>query len=116
MMSSEADAQITFLERSLLQLNKRQGLGFLVARTVIDKGKLQTTAKTVAGLVLTVGPVMLAWSTTGSDASDSSCALTQQQRNVIQDIVGTFGLDSTCGTNLNIKFSIGAGGELVLVK
>ena len=39
LMSTEADAHITFLEKSLLQLNRRQGLGFLVAKTVIDNGK-----------------------------------------------------------------------------
>ena len=71
LMSTEADKHITFLEKSLLQLNQRQGLGFLVAKTVIDNGKLQRTAKTVAGLVLTIGPVMLAWSTTSNDADGS---------------------------------------------
>ena len=36
LMSTEADAQITFLEKSLLQLNQRQGLGFLVPVDLLE--------------------------------------------------------------------------------
>ena len=110
LMSTEADAQITFLEKSLLQLNQRQGLGFLVARTVIDKGKIQRAAKTVAGLVVTLGPVLLAWSTT---QQTDSCALTEPQRETIKNILESFGLDETCGKNITV--SIGADGEVIVV-
>ena len=48
-------------------LNRGQGLGFLVGNTVIDKGKLQRFAKAVAGLATTIGPVMLAWGVTTFD-------------------------------------------------
>eukprot|EP01043_Picozoa_sp_COSAG02_P062494 COSAG02_NODE_8636_length_2497_cov_2.251043_3_plen_111_part_00 len=110
-MSTEADAQITFLEKSLVQLNRRQGLGFLVARTVIDKGKIQRTAKTVAGLVVTLGPVLLAWSTTENAAHP--CVLTQPQQETIVSLLESFGLDQTCGTNVTV--SIGPSGDLFLV-
>ena len=114
LMSTEADKHITFLEKSLLQLNQRQGLGFLVAKTVIDNGKLQRTAKTVAGLVLTIGPVMLAWATTSSDADGSdSWVLTEPQQETIADILESFGLDQGCGTN--VTFTLGPSGQVVVV-
>ena len=111
LMSTEADAHITFLEKSLLQLNRRQGLGFLVAKTVIDNGKLQRTAKAVAGLVITIGPVMLAWTTTAGSL-DVACTVTTQQEDAIKAVVRSFGFGKTCG--LNITMSIGPDGQLVI--
>ena len=72
----EADAQICVLERALERLNQGQGLGFLVAKTVIDKGKLNRFAKGIAGLVVTAGPVLLAWGATrwGPDGALSNTA------------------------------------------
>ena len=76
----EADAQICVLERALERLNQGQGLGFLVAKTVIDKGKLNRFAKGIAGLVVTAGPVLLAWGATrwGPDGALSNTASARQ--------------------------------------
>ena len=91
--SVEADAVIHVLERSLNNLNLGQGLGFLVAKTVIDKGKLNRFAKGVAGLVVTVGPVLLAWgATTGAYSVEEQCKLSKEQKEVIETVVGGFGL------------------------
>ena len=69
----QADAQICVLERALERLNQGQGLGFLVAKTVIDKGKLNRFAKGIAGLVVTAGPVLLAWGATTNWGPDGAC-------------------------------------------
>ncbi len=78
---------------------------------MIDKGKIQRAAKTVAGLVFTLGPVLLAWSTTENAAH--SCVLTEPQQETIASVIESFGLDQKCGTNVTV--SIGPGGEVVFV-
>ena len=74
----------------------------MVVETIIDKGKLQRVAKGVAGLVVTVGPVLLAWGATTGIAGGSQCALTEQQEGAIRSIVGTFELEQGCGLNVTI--------------
>eukprot|EP01048_Picozoa_sp_COSAG05_P025190 COSAG05_NODE_6292_length_985_cov_1.339729_1_plen_288_part_10 len=98
-----ADSQISVLEKALRNLNKGQGLGFLVARTVIDKGKLNRFAKGVAGLVVTVGPIMLAWGATpaSSRAHQSSCTLSTVQEDSIKAVAETF-INSACAYNLSL--------------
>ena len=98
-----ADSQISVLEKALRNLNQGQGLGFLVVRTVIDKGKLNRFARGVAGLVVTVGPIMLAWSetTTSSRAQQSSCTLSTVQEDSIKAVAETF-INSACAYNVNL--------------
>lgn len=89
-----------------------QGLGFLVGATVIDKGKLQRFARAVAGLVVTIGPLLLAWGVTQIPGHDQVCSLTKQQEFAIKGVVDTFGMEQGCG--LNISVTIGAKGSVII--
>ena len=94
-----------------LPCKQGQGLGFLVAATVIDKGKLQRFARAIAGLVATIGPIMLAWGVTQIADLDHNCALSKQQEVAIKGIVDTFGMEKGCG--LNISVTVGAKGSVI---
>ena len=119
----QADAQICVLERALERLNQGQGLGFLVAKTVIDKGKLNRFAKGIAGLVVTAGPVLLAWGATTNWGPDGACKwhllavqrrldgltprcaaggckLTEEQQDALEAVVEGFGLG--CNATLRV--------------
>ena len=94
-------------------LNRGQGLGFLVGNTVIDKGKLQRFATAVAGLATTIGPVMLAWGVTTFDGQADNghvaaqtartCAVTKQQEAAIASVFETFGFELGCSFNITVN-------------
>jgi hypothetical protein len=77
---------------------------------VIDKGKLNRFAKLVAGLVVTAGPVMLAWGATSHVARDgsSSCRLSEAQEQALEAVATTFVLNDGCF--VNVSLSIDQGG------
>ena len=77
--SQEIHAQITVLEVALSKLNDGQGLGFLVAGIVIDKGKLIFVSRMIGALVVTVGPILVAWGSTWSTAGSGNIATKQGQ-------------------------------------
>lgn len=90
-------------------MNKGQGLGFLVGKTVIDKGKLQQFAKAIAGLASTIGPVMLAWGVTTMDGDSEvmrhaadNCSMTKQQEAALTSVFETFNFEMGCSFNITI--------------
>ena len=92
--------------------NQGQGLGFLVGATVIDKGKLQRFARAVAGLVVTIGPLLLAWGVTQIPGDENVCSLTKQQELAIKGVVDTFDMEQGCGFNISV--SIGPKGSIII--
>ena len=122
--SQEIHAQITVLEVALSKLNDGQGLGFLVAGIVIDKGKLIFVSRMIGALVVTVGPVLVAWGSTWSTAGSGNiatkqgqmCALSAAQKQAIVAFAES-SPRSTCvyntnngNTSISISFSPAAGG------
>ena len=96
----EADVAITWLERSLSNLNHGQGLGFTVGGAVLDRKTLRTLGITLAGGITTLITALLTLADTEAgavyqDESAANCALSAVQREVIKSVLG----NSSCAQN-----------------
>jgi hypothetical protein len=98
----ETDAKLQVLERALLNTNRRQGIGFVVAGKVIDRATLKAICVAVAGFLGTAVPVILALRP-AEVVSVGSCELDATQRAKLQEHAQLLLANSTCG--LNVPFS-----------
>jgi hypothetical protein len=102
-LSVENDAKLFVLERLLQNLNKDQGLGFVVGGTVLDNTTLKMIFAKMAGLLGTVGPIILSLAPTTTASADAGdlpqCAATAAE---IAHVRATFTNSSCSYTNLTV--------------
>ena len=86
--------------------NDRQGLGFKVAGTVIDKKSMKAWAAKLYGFLATVIGALLTLSTPPATGGDNECALSSVQTSSIQSAM--LERNSSCAYNMTVDSVLGA--------
>jgi hypothetical protein len=102
--SNEAHLEIQKLEILLNNLNKKQGLGFVVVSTVLDKGTFFTWMTKLVGLAATGIGSLLALHTQETDStSQGECKLDKSAEQVLQATVRSMvGYNASCSYNFSV--------------
>ena len=96
------ELNIVRVERLLVNLNKNQGLGFVVGGKVLDKRLLKTIFVTIGGFLSTVLPLILALqSKTKSRDDNEACALLANYRNAIKALMAS--ANATCNYGMTVN-------------
>ena len=100
-LSVENDAKLFVIERLLQNLNKGQGLGFVVAGKVLDRTTLKTIFVAVSSFLGTVVPVVLALRPTTAVAGTAACSLPAYHRDAIRAVMAS--ANATCSYNVSLS-------------